>query len=234
MSEDKAIVKGPIRELLEQRHRADKLWTAKSVYCDGGLLGSQEKDWGCRLGGTWAWVAVTDPQTRDLLIEEDCHDPQRVVELGGIDAFSEVVDHESGVVLSPETRGVTNNHTEQIAIVRAIEALPHGWTGTIYTDSRTALLRVQSDYQIYNLRYDRKATSEKGLPKNISSRSKAAVRRLGRVVFVLLQGHPDSDELQSGWGRKRDLPVSKWNVWCDDECNRQKEEYFKKLVQVQE
>ncbi len=203
-----------------ERELREKLSSAISVYADGGLLGKNEKDWGCREGGTWGWCAVSAPEKRDLLENGN--------EIGGYDAHSELIHSDSGVVKGTDKRGVTNNHTEQIAIIKAIEAMPENWSGTIYTDSRTALLRVQCDYQIHNLGFNRKVTSEKGLPPNISRRSKEAVQRLGkRVKFVLLQGHPTNEELAQGWGNRRDLPVSKWNDLCDELCNEARDNYFK-------
>lgn len=214
---------GNIIEKLKKFESSNQLGSilkqSNMIFCDGGLLGSQKKDRGCELGGTWAWVAVE----RDV----DAKISTNYLELGGIGATARYIASDSGVVLATAVRGVTNNHTEQIAIIKALESLVGNWSGTIFTDSRTALLRVQSDYEIYNLGKERKETSEKGLPPNISNRSKKAVSRLGKLKFVLLQGHPKPDELEHGWGRKRDLPVSKWNVHCDDACNHEKENYFK-------
>jgi len=104
---------------------------------------------------------------------------------------------------------ITNNHMEQIAITLALEAMPDGWSGTVYSDSMIALGRVFKGWRTKNL------------PANIIQRSAAAVARLGKIEAVLLQGHPTKVDLECGFGKKRGFPVSIHNVWCDQECGRQ-------------
>lgn len=152
------------------------------LYCDGGVVGRNPSP----IGGTWAFC--------------------------GVDANGVRILERSGFVPSPEGRPITNNHTEQIAIVKALEAMPDGWSGRVNSDSRIALGRV-----FHNFR-------EKNLPPNVSERSRAAVRRLGRLTFRLVQGHPTKADLQNGIGKKRGLPVSEHNVWCDKACNDAKAE----------
>lgn len=126
----------------------------------------------------------------------------------GVDA-----EGRGGVVPAVEGRPVTNNHTEQIAITLALEAMPDGWSGTVYSDSMIALGRVF------------KGWATKNLPRNISARSAAAVARMGAIEAVLLQGHPTKADLAAGIGKKRGYPVSVHNVWCDRECSRQAREF---------
>ena len=154
-----------------------------ALYCDGGVVGHNPSS----IGGTWAWCAVDE-------------EGNRVIERGG-------------VVVAPPNRPITNNHTEQIAITLALEAMPDGWEGTVYSDSQIGLGRVFKGWRTANL------------PRNISERSRAAVARLGAIKTVLLQGHPTKSDLAAGIGKKRGLPVSQHNVWCDKECNRQAEIY---------
>jgi len=151
-----------------------------ALYCDGGVIGRNPSE----AGGTWAWCAV-DGQG------------QRVIERGGF-------------VPSPAGRAITNNHTEQIAIVLALEAMPECWTGMVCSDSQIALGRVFRGWKTKNL------------PANIVRRAEAAVARLGHIRPTLLQGHPTRADLKAGVGKKRGYPVSVHNVWCDAECNRQK------------
>lgn len=158
-----------------------------ALYADGGVIKKNPST----IGGTYAWCGVDE-------------NGNRVVE-------------GSGYVPAPEGRPVSNNHTEQIAICKALEAMPEGWSGTVCSDSQIALGRVF------------KGWSEKNLPRNISERSSRAVARLGRIETVLLQGHPTKADLAAGIGKKRNLPVSIHNVWCDKECTRQAEEYLKTL-----
>ena len=49
---------------------------------------------------------------------------------------------ERGGVVPANGHPITNNHTEQIAITLALEAMPDGWSGTAYSDSMIALGRV--------------------------------------------------------------------------------------------
>lgn len=163
------------------KEATDTMSRVVAVYCDGGLVGRNPSD----IGGTWAWCGVDK-------------DGNRIVE-------------ESGFVAATATRKVTNNHTEQIAICKALEALPDGWSGTVYTDSNCALKRVFRGATTYNL------------PRNIKARCAAAVRRLGRIEAVLLEGHPSKADLERGYGKKHDLPVSEHNVWCDKACTREAE-----------
>lgn len=143
------------------------------------------------IGGTWAWC--------------------------GVDENGEQVIHRGGVVPCVG-KPITNNHTEQIAITLALEAMPDGWSGTVYSDSQVALGRVFKGWK------------EKNLPRNISERSTAAVKRLGKITPVLLQGHPTKADLLAGVGAKRGLPVSVHNQWCDEECGRQSRDYRMKVM----
>jgi ribonuclease HI len=142
------------------------------------------------IGGTWAWCAVDK-------------DGNRVIE-------------KYGAVPAPG-RPVSNNHTEQIAITLALEAMPDGWSGTVYSDSQIALGLVFKNWK------------EKNLPKNISDRSKQAVARLGKIEPVLLQGHPTKADLARGIGAKRGFPVSLHNVWCDKSCGLAAKEFLTNL-----
>src|SRR5262245_43361803 len=119
-----------------------------ALYADGGCILKNPST----VGGTWAWCAV-DAQGN------------RVIERGG-------------VTPATETREITNNHMEQIAVTLALEAMPAGWSGKVYSDSQIALGRVFKGWRIRNL------------PANVARRSAAAVERLGRIDIVLLQGHP--------------------------------------------
>lgn len=151
-----------------------------ALYCDGGVVGKNPSP----IGGTWAWCGVDESGAR-------------IIERGGF-------------VPSPNGRPITNNHTEQIAIVLALEAMPEGWVGMVCSDSMVALGRVFQGWKCKNL------------PANIERRARAAVTRLGPIKTMLLQGHPTKADLAAGIGKKRGLPVSIHNAWCDAECNRQK------------
>jgi ribonuclease HI len=154
-----------------------------ALYTDGGCIGHNPST----KGGTWAWCGVNKKN-------------ERVVERGGY-------------VKAPPGRPVTNNHTEQIAIVLALEAMPDGWSGMVCSDSMIALGRVFKGWKTKNL------------PQNIIDRTKAAVTRMGAIETRLLQGHPTKADLQAGVGKKRGFPVSIHNVFCDEECGRQSKRF---------
>lgn len=158
-----------------------------ALYCDGGVILKNPSP----IGGTWAFCAVN--------------------------TFGERVIENSGVVPATPTRKITNNHSEQVAIIKALEAMPDGWSGTVYSDSQIALGRVFKNW------------SERNLPRNISMRSKAAVARLGEIRTILLQGHPTKADLACGIGKKRGLPVSEFNVWCDQACGAEAKKYLENL-----
>lgn len=153
------------------------------LYCDGGVIEKNPS----HIGGTWAWC--------------------------GVDINGNRVIGDSGYVPSPKGRLITNNHTEQIAIVKALEAMPDGWRGTVCSDSMIALGRVFQGWR------------QRNLPNNIIKRTYDVLGRLGHISTVHLQGHPTKADLASGIGKKRDFPVSIHNVWCDKACKRAGEEY---------
>lgn len=146
-----------------------------ALYCDGGLVGNNPSP----VGGVYAWCGVDK-------------DDQRVI--GG-----------RGFVPAPEGRTVTNNHTEQIAIIIALEAMPEDWRGKLYSDSKIALGRVFENWR------------KIGLPRNIIERTDRIRDKINRVHPIHLDGHPTLKQLREGIG-KRGNPVSKHNVWCDSVC----------------
>lgn len=150
-----------------------------ALYADGGLIGRNPSP----IGGTWAWCGVT---------------------AGGV----RIIER-SGSIPAPGGRPITNNHTEFIAATLALEAMPDGWSGKLYSDSQITLGRLFWRWAIRNL------------PKNVYVRGIAALERLGNVEPVLLQGHPTKADLLHGIGAKRGLPVSEHNVWCDQACGRE-------------
>jgi len=146
------------------------------LYADGGVVGRNPSS----LGGTWAWVLVR----------------------GG-----EVVRQASGAVTpgDVDVTAVTNNQSELLAAVRALEAMPPGWAGVLRTDSKVTLHRLTH--------------SEKfnGVPQWLRLRA-LAVRRGRRWRVELVGGHPTRAELAAGRLRKNGLPCCRWNVLVDALC----------------
>jgi ribonuclease HI len=150
--------------------------TIVALYCDGGLVGPVNPS---PDGGTWAWCAVNP--------------------------FGARIAQASGVIDAPRGGTVSNNVAEFVAAVLALETVPAGWSGTLYSDSLITLNRLFQGWTLTNI------------PPDWVQRGSAALQRLGNANWVLLQGHPTKAELQAGRGKKG-YPVSEHNVWCDQAC----------------
>lgn len=170
-----------------------------TLFADGGVLGSNPSP----VAGTYAYCLI--------------------------DPTGAFVKGNSGLVISrvagdtslcgdayPAIDGpVTNNITEFYAILAGLESLPDGWSGRVCSDSRITLGRFWWSYAM------------RGIPREWIARGGAALKRLGAIEPVLLQGHPTREDLARGIGAKRGLPVSHWNAWCDRTCNERAAEYVK-------
>lgn len=157
------------------------------VYADGGVIGSSRS----AVGGAWAWCHVT--------------------------AKNVAIRQESGLLFPTSAwPDITNNYSEYVAAVRAIEALPEGWIGHIYLDSRITIGRLASGW----------ATN--GLPDKLVARGVRAIGRLGGTFWHLLDGHPTKEQLRTRVG-SRGNPVSLHNVWADEECTRIMRVYVEQL-----
>lgn len=129
-----------------------------------------------------------------------------------VNALGESATASSGVI-TPAQAGVmtiTNNLTELYAILEARENLPYAWCGTIYSDSWVSLQRVFLGARLKNV------------PPWLVERLQRLQRDgwFARCSWQLLDGHPTRAQLAAGVG-KRGRQVSKWNVWCDEECGKQ-------------
>lgn len=120
------------------------------------------------------------------------------------------VKHDSDIIVAGEDchpDEITNNYTELYAAVMGLEAMGKNWRGTLYTDSLVTKSRITD------------GVSFNGIPNSLRS-AILDLRRGRRYKVVLLAGHPTRKELAAGVARRNGNPVSKWNVWCDRECNR--------------
>jgi len=138
-------------------------------------------------------------------------------------------DHEvcyaSGIVLpDPDWPTISNNLTELIAILEGLEALGPDWTGTVYSDSQVTLGRVFTGW------------ARKNVPPWANDRLNAIIMQPAHRHrgYQLLQGHPTVADLERGIGAKRGLPVSKWNVRCDDLCQEAPRKLMEQLVNNKE
>jgi ribonuclease HI len=151
-----------------------------AVYADGGVIGLNPS----AIGGTWAWCQVGE-------------DGERLKCASGIIRPSP----ELGLFV------ITNNVTEFAALARALRALPDGWSGQVYSDSRITLGRFFEGWKL------------EGIPVGWGDHIQYLRKRLGVLEWTLLDGHPTKAQLAAGIG-KRGNPVSAHNAWCDKECNR--------------
>lgn len=141
-------------------------------------------------GGTWAFVAVN--------------------------ANDEKVFARSGFHKT-EGQPTTNNHTELIACIEAMEAMPKGWSGTLVSDSKVTLGRIFDGWRMKNV------------PIEYELRMRAAKSKLGNINGVHVDGHATKKHLEEGIG-KRGNPVSKWNNVVDELCNKEKDKVTGKYV----
>ncbi len=96
---------------------------------------------------------------------------------------------------------------ELLAAIRGISALPKGWDGTVYTDSKVTMWRLTTG-KAFN-----------GIPNSLRLQTlKLRKNRKWRVELVA--GHPNEEELKTGYAVRNGLPVSKWNVACDLRCQQ--------------
>lgn len=161
--------------------------TAVAVYSDGGVIKVNPSP----TGGMWA----------------TCH----------VDAEGERIWSASGVVLAEEgdeyLSMVTNNQTEFRAMLAGLEALPDGWSGTVYADSLVTIRRFRDEAGLA------------GIPLDWRRRMAVVLGRLGRLTYVLLDGHPSRAQLAAGVG-KRGNPVSEHNVFVDALCTQEARRYL--------
>jgi hypothetical protein len=139
-------------------------------------------------GGSWAWCLVEG----DTLLRSA-----------------------SGIVLPSDVdkSAVSNNVSECLAAVKAIEAMRPGWDGTLWTDSLITRNRLLD------------SSSFKGLPQWL--RVKALdLRRSKRWKVRLVAGHPTLADLERGTAARNGWPVSKWNKLADQLCQEEAERFL--------
>jgi ribonuclease HI len=162
------------------------------LYTDGGNVGPNPS----ALGGTWAAVFVEREVDRALAMASG------IVRPWGYDAAIDSTSPRLTVA------AISNNVSELLAAVEGMERLPDGWAGVLYTDSGVTRCRLVN-----------KNPSFAGVPLELYQRVAAQRKRFPRLSVVLLDGHPNLDQLASGRG-KRGNPVSWWNCRADQECTR--------------
>lgn len=127
-----------------------------------------------------------------------------------------LVNHGANVI-TPEgmsTRTVTNNQTELLAAVMALSSVPEGWSGTLFTDSLVTLHRITDGVGFDNI------------PGWLDARTRL-LRNGRRYKAGLVGGHPTKAELLTGRKRRNGLPVSHWNAFCHDLCQKEAEKFLR-------
>jgi ribonuclease HI len=134
-----------------------------------------------------------------------------------VDAEGDIVAYKSGVI-SPQGfsgKTVSNNNSELYALCMAILDMPTESYPTFYSDSQVSIGRIFSNWKLNNV------------PQWLKIKAGDAKQKLCRLDFdyCLLDGHPTKAQLESGIG-KRGNPCSKFNVFCDDQCNKEAKAYL--------
>jgi ribonuclease HI len=153
-------------------------------------------------GGTWAWCFVQD----DRIINCD----YGLLDGAAYNRWCNSSGH-----------AVTNNFMELYAAVHALEYYTdkdQKFDGTIFTDSKITLHRITD------------SASFKGIPKWLKDRA-LKVRFQRHYQAELVVGHPTIAEQKQGFRARNGLPVSKWNIWCDEQCQRQAQEFLQRLAE---
>lgn len=150
------------------------------IFADGGVVGKNPSP----LGGTWCFLWVSRSGGR-LYTEHGLVTP-----------------------LGAGLPAITNNYTELLAVLKAIQSVPPEWSGTVWTDSMVTFHRFTSS----------PFGSFKGIPLPLV-REVFRLRRECGFQMRHLKGHPSEEELRAGVSRDG-LPVSRHNVWCDRACGR--------------
>jgi ribonuclease HI len=161
----------------------------EELFTDGGCMGRNPS----QLGGTWAWLLIRD---------------------------GKLVQRDSGLLLPGDVGkpDVSNNLAELHAALEALAAVPEGWRGVLFTDSKVTLHRATN------------GKSFAGVPNAMRLRC-LSLRRSRKHRVVLLSGHPTREDLRKGFS-SRGYPVSKWNVACDQECSRIAEEFIRNSLSL--
>ncbi len=159
-----------------------------SIFCDGGVCGPNPSN----IGGTWCWCWVDDQGERTKV--------------------------EHGIVTPRDIKlpTVTNNVTELLAALYALESVPVAWEGTLYTDSLITLRRVTT------------SSAFKNVPNDLRIRVLDR-RRTRKYKVKLLAGHPTKADLRLGYKGKFNKPVSEHNHFCDLRCRALSQAYLKSL-----
>ncbi|RYX82216.1 hypothetical protein EON83_20350 [bacterium] len=160
-----------------------------SIYADGGVIGRNPSE----DGGTYAFWFLDG-------------DGNEIYADGGYVLPANGNAPEGANWWKCEHTSITNNVTELAAVVFALQQLPAGFKGTLHSDSYVTLCRMKNAKPRWV-----------GVPDELKAATLIEKERHPEITYVLLDGHPNKDQLAAGIG-KRGNPCSAWNVACDKRC----------------
>lgn len=171
-----------------------------SVYTDGGVIRKNPSE----VGGTWAYCLVDEYGIRQ----------------GG----------QSGLVTPQDIgqRFVTNNVTELAAVLAALTALPDGWDGTIYTDSKVTMSRVSLGKNGRPRKPQKVGGFRSTIPDHMVNQLQIQQLRMGHYQVALVKGHASMDQIAASYnGDQSGQTHSRHNSWCDKECRKEAELFLR-------
>jgi len=129
-----------------------------------------------------------------------------------------IVWSRSGVLTPAQAcvKEVTNNQSEMYAMLMGLLALPHEYHGKVFSDSLITIGRVSMGWKWKNIPdwgHDLYYQARKHIPG------------FNEIKFIHLDGHPTKAQLEAGRGKRGNI-VSKWNVWCDERCTSEGQQYI--------
>lgn len=169
------------------------------IFCDGGVIGANPS----AKGGTWAYCWVS-------------HNGVMLKSESGVvlpDGSTQTNLKTANVSYVPTLKTISNNLTEFVAALKALESVDEDWSGTLFTDSKVTLHRITN------------GKSFKGIPEPMVELI-LAIRRARKYKVVLVAGHPTKKELLQGYRARNKLPTSAHNVWCDETCQKLAKEFM--------
>lgn len=166
------------------------------LFTDGGCINSSRSSEGI----TWAWALVGAAPVNI---------PVQPTE-GGLASDGWLIKSDSGLIRCEDGLTLTNNMAEYIAMLRGLEAMVEGWEGAVVSDSEITIGRFFWGWR------------NKGIDQELIERKNAALKRISKITWIHVDGHPTKKQLLTGKGKRGNI-VSKWNMHCDSLCNLAKQ-----------